>query len=436
MSVKKSSPLLSTLWLASEKLCAMALVLLTTLILARHMGPDVFGQLNYLIAIVTLISPFAAMGLNAIVTRELVLKPEDNDKILASALGLRLAGAALASLLVFIATPWFVSAELRLAFSLLLVANICSAFLLFDYWLQAHVANSYAVKARLSVLLLLTVSRLLAVYFDAPLSFFILLAALEIALTGLAFLLVYILKGGGLTKLRFCAATAKSLLAQSWWLMLSGLAAIVYLKIDQVMLGQLSSHQQVGIYAVASRLSEVWYFFPVALVSSFFPKLLNSKKASPEQYQQQLQQLNDGLFAIAVTIAIVVMLIGEPVVVLLFGESYQASALVLSIHIWAGVFIFMRALLSKWLLAENLLRFSFVTQVAGALLNIVANYLLIPEYGAVGAAIATVLSYAVASYIALFLHPKTWPMAKMMSYSFLLPLRIVAKGRSLYQKSE
>ena len=431
--MKKLTPLLSTIWLASEKIFSMVLVLITTLILARHMGPELFGQLNYLIAIVMLLTPFSAMGLNAIVTRELVLCPQDNDKILGSALGVRLFFATVASVIVFLLSPYFIVSELRFAFSLLLIANIFTAFLVFDYWLQAHVANKYAVKARLSVLTLLTCVRLVAVYYDASLTFFVVLAATEIALTALAFLLVYSLKGGGLVKLLFCYVTAKSLLTQSWWLMLSGIAAIVYLKIDQVMLGQMSSDEQVGIYAVAARLSEVWYFFPIALVSSFFPKLLQAKQISAINYQQNLQKLCDCLFVIALIIALLVIMFGEPIVVLLFGEAYQAAAVVLAIHIWAGIFIFMRALLSKWLIAENLLRFSLVTQLAGALLNVLANYLLIPEYAAVGAAVATVVSYAVASYIALFLHRKTWPMARIMSLSFLLPLRVIAKGKFLYK---
>jgi PST family polysaccharide transporter len=430
--VKQKSPTSSALWLISEKIVSMALVLLTTLILARHLGPSFFGQLNYLIAIVTLLTPFAAMGLNAIVTRELVQHPQHNDEILGSALVLRLLGATVAAIIVWYATAYFIDAQLRVVFSLLLIANIFTALLVFDYWLQAHVANQYAVKARLSVLVLLTTIRLLGVYYDAQLSFFVALAALEITLTALAFLLVYILRGQGIKQLSFCFTRAKSLLLQSWWLMLSGIAAIIYLKVDQVMLGQLSSHEQVGIYAVASRLSEVWYFFPVAIVSSFFPKLLHAKKNSSVLYLQNLQKLNDFLFIVALLVALLVLVVGEFVVVLLFGESYRASAIVLSIHIWAGVFIFMRALLSKWLLAENLLRFSLITQLVGAVLNVFINWLLIPQYGAVGAAIATVISYAAASYFALFLHSSTWPMAKIMSFSFLLPLRFIRKGKYLY----
>ena len=430
--MQKTSPFHSTLWLSLEKLLSMALVLFTTLILARYLTPTLFGQLNYLIALVSLLAPFAAMGLNAIVTRELVQQPEKKNEILGSALTLRLCGALLSTLLAVLLSYLFVDDALQGVFIVLLLANVFTAFLVFDYWLQAHVANQYAAKARFSILCLITLARLAAVYFEASFSIFVYLAALELTFTGLIFIVIYCVKGDRLSQLSFSWCYAKHLLSQSWWLMLSGIAAIVYLKIDQVMLGQLSTHEQVGIYAVAARLSEVWYFFPVALVSSYFPKLLHSKKQSQQQYQANLQKLNDCLYCLALIIAIVIMFIGKPIVILLFGEEYQASALVLQIHIWAGVFIFMRALLSKWILAENLVRFSLITQLIGAVLNIIANGLLIPTYGAIGAAVATVLSYAAASYFALFLHTKTWPMAKVMSYSFLLPLRVLCKGKHLY----
>jgi Na+-driven multidrug efflux pump len=80
-------------------------------------------------------------------------------------------------------------------------------------------------------------------------------------------------------------------------------------------------------------------------------------------------------------------------------------------------------LLNRWLTAEDLLRFALVTQLAGAAMNVALNILLIPTYGAVGAAIATVISYATASWLALFLSARTRPMGWMMAKSLLLPLR-------------
>jgi O-antigen/teichoic acid export membrane protein len=132
----------------------------------------------------------------------------------------------------------------------------------------------------------------------------------------------------------------------------------------------------------------------------------------------------DGLFALALTLAVILQFAGGPLVDLLFGPRFAASAPVLQIHIWAGVFVFMRALLSRWLLAEDLLRFSLVTHLAGAVINVALNLVLIPRQGAAGAAIATVVSYAVAGWLALFISARTRPMGWRMARSLLLPFRM------------
>src|SRR5690606_36962254 len=72
---------------------------------------------------------------------------------------------------------------------------------------------------------------------------------------------------------------------------------------------------------------------------------------------------------------------------------------------------------------ENALMFSLITQGLGALFNIGLNFLLIPRHGAEGAAMATVISYAIASYGALLLHPKTRPVFFMMTRSLFSTFR-------------
>ena len=236
---------------------------------------------------------------------------------------------------------------------------------------------------------------------------------------------IYILKQGvfSLTKLDWC--NGSSLLKQSKWMILSGIASIIYLKIDQVMLTEMVSASENGVYAVASRISEVWYFFSIALVASFFPTLLKTKNDDFSKYKAQLQRLSDILFTSAIVIAITLTFLSDWLIVFLFGAEYIAAGQILSLHIWAGVFVFMRALLSKWLLAEDLIIFSLVTHGVGAIINVLLNYWLIPLLQGEGAAIATVISYAFASYIVLFFHRSTWPMAKIMTKSLLLPIRFL-----------
>ena len=224
----------------------------------------------------------------------------------------------------------------------------------------------------------------------------------------------------------------KGLCRDARWLLMSGIAAIIYLKIDQVMLGIMLDNYAVGVYAAAARISEVWYFIPAAIITSFFPQLVKTRIENVDTYGRDLQKLNDALLVLSISVAIAVSSSSSWLLPLLFGEAYIDSVSILVVHVWVAVFVFMRSLLSKWLLIENLLKLSMASQILGAVVNVCLNYYLIPLHGPLGAAYATVVSYSVAAYIVLFLHPRLWVMAVIITRSFLLPLRLLKHGRRLY----
>ena len=421
----------SSVWLISEKIFSMALNFIVMLVVARYLAPSYFGKLSYMAALIGIVSPVCSLGLNAIITKDLVSRPGEASTILGSALCLRLLGCIVVGAISIVLTFLFLDPSLKFFFICLVVSNIFTSFSLFDYWIQSYTANQYAAKARLFVLLFVSFLKIMLVLFDASFHFFVYVYCLEILLGGLAFFVVYLTSEHRLS-LQWSYPESIQLLKRSWYLMLSGVAAVIYLKIDQVMLGYFYDDKQVGLYALASRLSEVWYFFPTAVVISFFPHLIKKRGENLNDYTTLLQKLNDALFLSALILAVLVTFTSESLVPLIFGDQYAASATILIIHIWAGIFIFMRSLLSKWLIAENLLKFSLVTQVAGAVINIVLNVLWIPSYGGVGAAFATVVSYSMASYVALFFHSDTRPMARVMSMSIILPLRLMLYRNKLY----
>ena len=435
MSSTKSA-LKNSAWLFGEKGAAMALSLSVNVLLARYLQPENFGVLNYLSAFMALLIPFASLGLNALVTRELVNKSSMQGTILATALSTRFFGALLALFLVVIVVL-FISFQSVLAdkwFVLAALANCFTTLYLFDFYFQSKVASRYVVKVRLVVLAISSVAKLAAIYFELPLSWFLVVVLLEPVLIGLGFFTAFNLykktheQSSNNLQWQVNKQYGFELLKESRWLILSGFMAVIYLKVDLLMLGQLANIEQVGFYAVAARLSEVWYFFPGALVASFFPKLLKLKHAKEDEeregYNQQLQKLCDYLFSGALILAIVTSFAAHFVIVLLFGEQYQPSAVLLQIHIWAGIFIFMRALLSKWLIAEHLLKFSLLTHGIAALVNVSLNYYWIPIYGAQGAAWATLISYATSSYFVLWLNKSTRVMAWIMTKAILFPFRI------------
>tara|TARA_B100000780_G_scaffold270333_1_gene230004 strand:- start:19280 stop:20530 length:1251 start_codon:yes stop_codon:yes gene_type:complete len=410
----------------------LAVSLAITVALARYLEPSQFGGLSYLLALVALFMPFMSMGLNSIVSRELLLRPDDVDQIIGSSLFIRLVASVSVTLIVVSASSFYLSDDNTMFFSILMISSIASAAQVIDFWLQAQLANRYAVFLRLLVLVFFSLIRIVAIYKAADFSLFVYLIAFELAATGLLYLMIYQRLSGRLLRLRITFEEIKGLWRDARWLLMSGIAAIIYLKIDQVMLGIMLDNYAVGVYAAAARISEVWYFIPAAIITSFFPQLVKTRIENVDTYGRDLQKLNDALLVLSISVAIAVSSSSSWLLPLLFGEAYIDSVSILVVHVWVAVFVFMRSLLSKWLLIENLLKLSMASQILGAVVNVCLNYYLIPLHGPLGAAYATVVSYSVAAYIVLFLHPRLWVMAVIITRSFLLPLRLLKHGRRLY----
>ena len=424
-------------WWLAERAGALLLTLVTSVVVVRALGPAQFGELSYLLAITGLLAPLAQFGVSGLVARALLEQPADERAVLRAAMTLRLAGCALAFAagLVY----WLLlerSAADRWLILVLLAAQFATVAQVVEFWFQVRFKAARLVPWRTGaavVAALLKIATALATH-DAR--WVAVVFAVEFLLSGASAWLAFRQAAGAGSVLAAGTATAPAAGGvaapatdwQRWftrrspWLLASGVAEVIYLRIDIVLLERLRGVHEAGIYAVAARLSEVWYMVPVALMGAAFPALW-ARRADAAAYQRGLQSSLDLLFALAFALAVLTQLFGRPLVEWLFGARFGASVVVLQIHIWAGLFVFMRALLSRWLLAEDLLRFSLLTHVCGAVVNVGLNLLLIPRYGATGAAVATVVSYAGAGWLSLYLSPRTRPMGRMMARALLLPLR-------------
>lgn len=418
--------LFNTSWMMAERLLNIGVGFAVAILLARYLGPERFGILSYAISVTAIFASAGHMGLAGLVVREVVREPHEVPKILGTTFMLKLTGMAIGFLLVLGYSVLFEEIG-SLEFWMLLIVASAIFFQTFDvveYWFQSQVQAKYPAIAKSSAVLLAAALKVGLILSGAGLLAFAFAHTAQFVVAAL--ILAHLYKSTTRTSVidwQANLAKAKQLLSQGWIIYLSSIFAVIYMKIDQIMLKWMVGAQEVGVYAVAAQLSEAWYFLPIAVVASFFPKLIKLRDSDSELFNRRLQQLFDFLFLVAVAVALVVTLIAGPVIALLFGSGYQDSASVLTIHIWGGVFIFMRALFSRWILIENALMFSLITQGLGALFNIGLNFLLIPEHGAEGAALATVISYAIASYGALLLHPKTRPVFFMMTRSLFSPFR-------------
>jgi O-antigen/teichoic acid export membrane protein len=421
----------NTAWIMGEKVAAMGIGFLVTVLLARYLGPENFGVYSYAISLTSLFAAAGHMGLSGLVVREIVKKPNERALTLGTTFALKLIGMAFGYALLLVYAFVFEGAG-SVEFVVLAIAGAALLFKPFDvidFWFQAFVQARFIAMARLSALLISSAAKIILVLFGFGVVYLVAANMLQAMLAAVALVLLYKLKTSlQLSHWSMSWRKAKELFGQGWVIYLGSIFAVIYLKVDQIMLRWLLGPESVGVYAVAAQLSEAWYFVPTAIVASFFPKLIKLREQSESLFNQRLQQLFDMLFILALVVAVIVTLLDDAFIALFFGPDYAASASVLTIHIWAALFIFMRAAFSKWILIENVLVFSLITQGVGAMLNVVLNFLLIPIYGVQGAAVATLISYAFASFFSLIIYEKTRPVFVMMLKSFVAVVRY-ALGR-------
>ena len=178
------------------------------------------------------------------------------------------------------------------------------------------------------------------------------------------------------------------------------------------------------------KVSEVWYFVPTAVAVSVFPGIVRMRLYETARvYQRGLQSLYDwmALYSYAV---ILVMLVTAPLVVAaLFGPAFHGSVAVLRVHIISLIFVSLGMISTRWLVAEGLMAFSMITTLLGAVVNVALNLVLIPAFGAVGAAWATLISYAVAGYAALLVFQPLRLGFAQQSKALMAPLRLSSIAR-------
>ncbi|MGD1049405.1 MAG: flippase [Candidatus Krumholzibacteriaceae bacterium] len=415
----------NTGWLFVPQILRIILAFFVTAWLARYLGPSQYGIFNYAIAIVFLFGPITRLGLEGVVVQEIVREPDRGDEILGTTFFLRLIGGVVSMGIVVLAVALMRPGDVLTMTLAAIVAfgMIFQAYDAIDLWFQAEVRSKYAVYANTVSLVVKNVVVICLIVVHASLVAFAWVWVLEAILAAAGLVIVYRARGLDIKRWHVSWPRAKRLLGLGWPMILASSFAVVYLKIDQVMLGQMATQSEVGIYSAAVKVSEAWYFVPAAISMSVFPFLVQGKALGEDVYRTRVQQLFDFLVWISLGVAVVVTFAAHFAVVLVFGEPYARAGTMLAILTWAGVFFFLREALGRWFITENLLVFSFVSNGIGAVVNVVLNLFLIPRYGGIGAAVATVISYAAAGYFACFITPRTREAAWMMSKALIVPFR-------------
>ena len=417
----------NTSWLLSEKIFKLFTEVFVGIWIARYLGPEQFGLFSYAQSFAALFLVLATLGLDGIVIRELVKDESRAEKLIGTAFVLKLIGAILVFSILAVAVN-FTSNDTYTNTLVFIIASatIFQAFNVVNFYFQAKVLSKYVAIVNTLALFIGSVVKVVLILNEAPLIAFAWVVLFDSIILAIGFIYIYNKKNTIFSNqyLSFNILTAINLLRDSWPLILSGIVTSIYMRIDQVMIKEMLNTEAVGQYAAAVRLSEAWYFIPVVVASSLFPAIVNAKKKSEELYYLRLQKLYNLMAWTAITIAIAMTILSERFVNLLYGDQYYQAGAVLTIHAWAGIFVFLGVVSGKWFLSENLQILAFWRVFFGMIINIILNILLIPKYGIQGAAVATLISQSFAAYFFDIFSKKTRAMFYTKTKSLLL-IRVI-----------
>lgn len=407
-------------WLVSGRILQMAIALVINMITARYLGVNNYGIINYIASYVSFFTPICSLGLESIIIKELVDKPDHQGETIGTAMGMRMISSvfsmiAIMLFLCFVDRGNVMMLGVALVQSMILVFNTAD---LFEFWYQSRLESKVSVTVRTVGYLITAVYKIAILVFQKSIYWFAFTNTLDMIIAFVLLNFAYRKSGG--QKLTFNFATGKKMLKISYNFIISGLMVAVYAQMDKIMLGQMLDTYTVGLYSVGIYICSLWNFIPDAMIASLRPGIMAAKKVNEETYIRKLKQMYALIIWISILYAVGVCVFSKYIILILYGKDFLGARAPLMIAVWYCGFSLLGSARDVWIICEGHQKYSKWFALIGAMTNLILNLLLIPKIGMIGAAIATLTTQIMTGFGVTLLFKDTRENNKFLIEAFLL----------------
>ena len=361
--------------------------------ISRTLGTGGIGEYGVVLAFLSLFEILAQLGISDLIVREVATKEARARRYLGAAIYIGAVATVIVIALMFIALYFMQypdstdSAIKILSISLIFfVVNeqILAIFVAFQRMEFRSLINIIDVFGRV----LLGITALQLGYGVIGLIVAIVIVRIATCILSL-FITIHL---GAKPDWRPGWPVCKKLLRLSPAFLLLFIVAQIYWTIDVIMLSKMQGMEEVGIYNVAHRIMDILKTFSVSYVLAFFPMIAQSYIASRETFQKDCAVSLKYLFIFTFPAAIGISILADKIILLFFGKEFINSGLVLVILIWTICLLPFAMIFGRALVASHNQNIDLFCNIVGMIINVILNYLLIPWYSYIGAAIATLCS--------------------------------------------
>lgn len=387
------NPIGNILRLSVGDFLAKTLSFLAFVYLARVLGVLNFGVLEFANALLMYFLLLSDAGLEAWATRE-AAQARDLQKVAGRVLPLRFLFAGIAFALLLAMLPWLPNyPALRWVMGLFGLSLFAQAASL--KWVFLGEEKLARVGAGLVVAqIIFAVAVLAFIRSPAGVVWVPVLRLLGDLAMAVYFGRMFVQKHGGL-KIPWVLRGAREILFPSLSIGISQAMGLLNYNFDSVLLGFLKGARVVGWYNAAYRPINIILAVPVSYFTGLFPALSRAHVEGPEAFRELVSRSQRLASIYAVPLGVGGMLLAEPVVGLFFGSAYSASVAPLKILVWSAVINVLRGSYRFSLRATRHQNLDLFCAITSAGFNVGLNILLIPRYGMLGAAAATLSSESV-----------------------------------------
>ena len=415
-------------WATLGKVVALLGSFFVGVIVARYLGPENYGLMNYVISYVMLFQVVSVFGLDGIEIREFSKGNFCKNSILGTSLSIRI----ILSIIVVvstIATSLLLESDL---YTIVLVAIysisiIANTFNVIRNYFTAMMRNKYIVLSEISRTAISVLFKLLLLYLHAPLIWFVIATSLDVFILAVGYIKCYSELFGKNKEWTFDKELCIYLIRESWPLMLTSFAVMLYQKIDQVFIGQIINNVSVGYFAVASRFVDILLFLPFILSDTISPVLVRKRNVSENLYRENAQLFMNCTLWLSFFAAILLCVFSKYLVPFIFGESYLPSVGILQILSFKVAAISLSTTAGRLIIIEGIQRFAIIRDSFGCIVCIVLNMVFLPYYGVYAAVLIAIASNLCAGYLADLFIPSYRDIFRMQTKALLLGWKDIFK---------
>ncbi len=390
----------NTGWLMFDRILRMVIGITVGTWVAKYLGPSQFGELSYVISFIAFFQVIADLQADGIIVRDIAQEQGDVSVILGTTLWLRIFLGTIAWLcatgLAFLLHPF--DTQLVLLIFIVGGSMIFQSAETVDIWFQSQSKSKMTVLSKSAAYLFSNSIKIVLLLTKAPLSAFAAVICLECAVFSLSLVIAYRRHP---TSERWTAriSQAKIILSQCWPFTLSGVMITAYIRIDQIMLKEILGERELGLFAAALTISNVWTVIPTTLVTSLAPFVARKMHQDTQQYKDLLVKIFR-LFAVLAILGILLTSALSPWIIgLLFGPQFHSAAAILSIYVFVNIFIFQGIAQTLWVINTNVRSVTLIGTTAAAILGVISNTILIRTCGVMGAVYSIMLTQGTAVVI-------------------------------------